>query len=59
LIDAKDDGCGDADCGHEGVGASVETGVDKSPVFEPAEHNLDFVSLSVEDRVVRDMDFTV
>jgi hypothetical protein len=56
LIDAKDDGCGDADCGHEGVGASVITGVNASPVFEPDEHNFYFVSLSVEDRVVRDMD---
>jgi len=26
LIDPEDDGCGDGDGGHEGVGASVVTG---------------------------------
>lgn len=30
----KDDGCGDADGGHEGVGATVIAGVDPSPVLE-------------------------
>jgi hypothetical protein len=59
LIDPEDDGCGDADCGHEGVGASVVAGVDTSPIFEPSEHDLNFVALSVEDRVVRDMNFSI
>jgi hypothetical protein len=33
--------------------------MDTSPVFEPAEHDLDLVALAVEDRIVRDMDFSV
>jgi hypothetical protein len=56
LVDPEDNSCGDADCGHEGVGASVVAGVDAPQVLEPAEHDLDFVALSVQDRVVWDMD---
>lgn len=50
----EDDGCGDADGRHEGVGASVVTGVDAPPVLEFAEHILDLVSLAIEGGVVRD-----
>ena len=39
---------GDADGGHEGVGASVVAGVDAPPVLEPAEHVLDLVPLAIE-----------
>jgi hypothetical protein len=59
LIDPEDDGCGDADSGHECVGTSVIAGVDASPVFEPSEHDLDFVALSIENGVVRDVGFAV
>lgn len=48
LIEPEDDGGGDCDGGHEGVGAPVITCVDTSPIFEFAEHILDFVSLTVE-----------
>ena len=44
LIDPEDDGCGDSDGGHEGVGAAIIAGVDAPPVFEPTEHILDFVA---------------
>ena len=44
LIDPEDDGCGDSDGGHEGVGAAIIAGVDAPPVFEPAEHIFDFVA---------------
>ncbi len=49
----EDDGRGDADGGHEGVGASIVAGVDAAPVFESAEHVFDFVALAVECGVVR------
>jgi hypothetical protein len=54
LRQPKDDGCGDADGGHEGVGAAVIAGVDAAPVLELAEHVLDLVTLAVECCVVRD-----
>jgi hypothetical protein len=50
--EVKDDGWGDADCGEVGVGATVVSGVDASPVLEPAEHVRDFMALSIEDGVV-------
>ena len=59
MIDPEDYGCSDADGGHEGVCASVIAGVDTSPVFEPAKHDLDFVTLSIENGVVGDVDFAV
>ena len=59
MIDPEDDGCGDADGGQEGVGASVIACVDASPVFEPPKHDLDFVTLSVENGVMRKLDFAV
>ena len=59
MIDPEDDCCGDGDGGHEGVSASVIAGVDAPPVFEPSEHDLDFVTLAVEHGVVGDVDFAV
>lgn len=53
-INPEDDGCGDADGGHEGVGAAVVMGFDMAPVLEPAEHDLDLGALEVERGVVRD-----
>jgi len=55
LGQPEDDGCGDADGGHEGVGASVVAGVDAAPVLEFSEHVLDLVTLSIEGRVVREL----
>lgn len=50
----EDDDCGDADSGHECVGAAVVACVDAPPVFKFAEHVLDLVTLAIEGRVVRD-----
>ena len=55
----EDDGCSDADGGHEGVDATVIAGMDAAPVLEFAEHVLDPMTLAIEGRVVRDRDFTV
>ncbi len=41
------------------MGATVVAGVDASPVFEPSKHDLDFVTLSVENGVMRKLDFAV
>ena len=38
----EDDSCGDADCREVGMGATVVSGVDASPVLEPPEHVLDY-----------------
>ena len=54
LWQPEDDGCGDADGGHEGVGAAVIAGMDAAPVLEFAKHILDLVTLPIKDRVVRD-----
>lgn len=51
-------GC-DADCRHEGVGASIVAGVDAPPVLEPAEHTLDLVPLTIEHRIMFDRRFSV
>lgn len=59
MREPVDDGCGDADCGHEGVRAAVIEGVDAAPVLEFAEHVLDLVTLLIKDRVVRDGHFAV
>lgn len=59
MIEPEDDGCGYADGGHEGAGASIVAGVDAPPVFEPAEHDLDLVALAVERGIVRDWYFPV
>lgn len=55
----EDDGCGDADGGHERLDASVVAGVDAAPVLEFAEHVLDFVTLAIEGCIVRDGHFAV
>ncbi len=55
----EDDGCGDADSRHEGVGAAVIAGMDAALVLELAEHILDLVTLPIKDRVVRDGHFAV
>jgi hypothetical protein len=47
LIELKDDSCGDAHGGHEGMGASVVTSVDASPVLEFSKHVLDPMTLAV------------
>ncbi len=50
----EDDGGGDGDGGHEGVGAAIVAGMDAAPVLELAEHLLDPVALAIEGAVVRD-----
>lgn len=55
----EDDGCGDADGRHEGVGAAVIAGMDAAPVLELAQHILDLVAQPIKDRVVRDGHFGV
>ena len=59
MAQPEDDGCSDADGREEGVGASVVAGVDASPVFEAAEHDLDLVALAVQRWVMRDSDLAV
>ena len=59
MIDPEDDGCGDADGRHEGVGTSVIAGVDAPPVFQASEHDFDFMALSIEKGVMGDVDFAV
>lgn len=59
MIDPEEDGCSDADRGHEGVGASVIAGVDAPPVSQASENDLDFIALSETRGVVRDVDFAV
>lgn len=54
MIEPEDDGGGDTDGGHEGVGATVVSGVDAPPVLELAEHVFDLVALTIERGVVRD-----
>lgn len=46
-------GC-DADCGHEGMSASIVAGMDASPVLDPAEHVFDLVPLAIENAVMFD-----
>ena len=41
------------------MGATVVSGVDAPPVFEPSEHVLDLVALFVEDDVMWDRDLPV
>ena len=52
MIEPEDDGGGDADGGHEGVGAAVVTGGDASPVLEAGKQVLDLLALAVEVFVV-------
>ena len=57
MIKIEGDGCGDADGGHEGVGASIIAGCDAPPVLKLGEQVLDFVSLAVEGLVVVERGF--
>ena len=41
------------------MGATVTSGVDAPPVFEPPKHVFDSVALFVEDGVMRDRGFSV
>jgi hypothetical protein len=41
------------------MGATVVSGMDASPVLEPAEHVFDFVTLPIEDGVVGDLNFAI
>ena len=41
------------------MGAAVISGVDAPPIFEPAEHVFDLVTLLVEDGVMGDRDLPV
>ena len=41
------------------MGATVVTGVDALPVFEPSEHVFDLVALFVEDGVIGDGDLPI
>lgn len=59
MIEPEDDGCGDADRGHECLGATVVAGMDTAPVLELPEHVFDPVALAVEPCVVWDRDFAV
>ncbi len=52
LIDPEDDGCGNADCRQEGMGASVVSGGDAPPVLEVSEQVINFVALPAEPFVV-------
>ena len=54
MIEPEDDGGGDRDSGHEGVGASIVAGVYAPPVLEPSEHVLDSVPLAIEFAVMVD-----
>src|SRR5690606_13969981 len=56
LIDPEDDSCCDADCREEGVGASVVSGGDATPVLELCEQVLDLVALPVDVFVVGEGD---
>ncbi len=56
LIDPEDHGCSDADCREEGVGASVVSGGDASPVLELGEQVFDSVALAVDILVVEERD---
>jgi len=57
LIDPEEEDASEGDGGEEGVGASVVSCVDASPVLEASEEVLDFVSLPIERRVVSMLDF--
>ena len=56
LVNPEEDGAGEADGGHEGVGASIVAHGDAALVLEAVEHVLDAVPLAVEGLVVGDRD---
>ena len=57
MIDPEEEDSGECDGGEEGIGTSVVSCVDTSPVLETSEEVLDFVALPVEDGVVTMLDF--
>jgi hypothetical protein len=59
LIDPEDDGCGNADGGHDGARALVVAGMDASPIREPGEHVLDSAALAIEHGIVCYRDLSV
>ena len=59
MIEPEDDGCGDADGGHEGVGVAVVSRMDAASVFEFSEHVLDLVAFAIEGPIVRDMQLSI
>ena len=59
MREPDDDSCGDADGGHEGVGAAVIAGMDAAPVLELAEHVFDLVALAIEHGIVRDKNLSL
>ncbi len=59
MIEPENDGGGDADGGHKGVGATIVAGVDAPPILEPAKHDLDLVALAIERGIVRDRHLSV
>lgn len=59
LIDPEYNARGDADGGHEGMGATIVACVDAPPVLDLAEHVLDLVPLAIERRIVRNWRFPV
>ena len=54
LVNPEQDGAGEADGGHERVGASIVAHGDAAPVLEAAKHVLDAMTLPVEHLVVRE-----
>jgi hypothetical protein len=52
LIEPEDDGCGDTDGRHEGVGAAIIAGVAASPVFDFGEQVFDQMALFVERFII-------
>lgn len=48
----EDDGCGETDCREKGVGTAIIAHNNPTPIFDPPEHNLDFLALFVEGLVV-------
>lgn len=59
MIESEDDGCGDADGGHEGMRTAIIACVDASPVLDFGEQVLDQVPLFVGRLVVAILHFAV
>jgi hypothetical protein len=54
FFEIKDEGTSDTNGGEEGVGTAVIAHGDTPPVFEMAEHVLDFVAFFVEFFIIQD-----
>ena len=59
LIEQEDEAGGECDGREEGISASIISGMDTSPVLEPAEHVLDTVVLAIAGAIMRDDDLVV